>query len=53
MPRFISQVFDLAQVPGKGMGSSLLKHSDSDFDADDWASVGVPRALLLLRFLPS
>lgn len=23
LPRFISQVFDLAQVPGKGMGSSL------------------------------
>lgn len=31
----------------------ILKHSDSSFDADDWASVGVPRALLLLRFLPS
>ena len=25
LPRFISQVFDLAQVPGKGMGSSLFK----------------------------
>ena len=31
----------------------ILKHSDSSFDADDWASVGVPRTLLLLRFLPS
>lgn len=30
----------------------MLEHSDSDFNADDWASVGVPRALLLLRFLP-
>lgn len=32
--------------------TSILKYSDSNFDADDWASVGVPRASLLLRFLP-
>lgn len=30
----------------------ILKYSDSNFDADDWASVGVQRASLLLRFLP-
>lgn len=34
------------------MATLILEPSDSDFDADDWASVGVPRALLLLRFLP-
>lgn len=30
----------------------ILEHSDSDFDADDWTRVGVPRASLLLMFLP-
>lgn len=30
----------------------ILEHSDSNFDADDWASVGVPSASLLLRLLP-
>ena len=34
------------------MATLILEHSDSDFDADDWASVGVPRASLLLMFLP-
>ena len=29
MPRFISQVFDLAQVPGKGMGSSHFSHIET------------------------
>ncbi len=33
-------------------GHPILKYSDSNFDADDWASVGVPRASLLLSFLP-
>ena len=32
----------------KHLDTQNLKHSDSAFDADDWASVGVPRALLLL-----
>lgn len=26
------------------MVTLIFEHSDSDFDADDWASVGVPRA---------
>ena len=35
MPRFISQVFDLAQVPGKGMGSSLLKSPGRVWEAHE------------------
>lgn len=31
LPRFISQAFDLAQAPRKGMGSSLLKLWDAPF----------------------
>ena len=33
LPRFISQAFDLAQAPRKGMGSSLLRHVATNFDA--------------------
>ena len=28
------------------MATLILEHSDSDFDADDWASVGVPSGIL-------